>query len=277
MSHDTTVPAHARTLDVPGARLYHEVRGAGPLVVLVGAPMDATSFEPLAELLAVDHTVLTTDPRGINRSPVDDPEQDSTPEMRADDLARLVEHLDAGPAALLGSSGGAVSALALAQSRPDLAHTVIAHEPPLIELLPDRAERHAGNDEVIARWIAGDHVGSWRAFLDNANIVLPEDVFQAMFAQEPDPQTRADTDFQNRHMLRPTTYWRPDMSTLRSVRSRIVVGIGEESAGEICDRTSTALASALGVEPAMFPGGHLGFADDPAAFAARLRAVLYEV
>jgi pimeloyl-ACP methyl ester carboxylesterase len=72
----------ARTLEVPGARLYYEVRGNGPLLVLVGAPMDARSFGPLAGLLAGDYTVLTTDPRGINRSPVDDPEQDSTPQMR---------------------------------------------------------------------------------------------------------------------------------------------------------------------------------------------------
>ena len=135
----------ARTLEVPGARLYYEVRGQGPLVVLVGAPMDARSFGPLAELLAGDYTVLTTDPRGINRSPVDDPGQDSTPEMRADDLSRLVAWVDAGPAVVLGSSGGAVSALALVQAHPGQVRAVVAHEPPLIELLPDRAERHAGN------------------------------------------------------------------------------------------------------------------------------------
>src|SRR5215472_8248312 len=172
----------ARTLEVPGARLYYEVRGQGPLVVLVGAPMDARSFGPLAGLLADDYTVLTTDPRGINRSPVDDPGQDSTPQIRADDLFRLLTHLGAGPATALGSSGGAVTVLALAQAHPEQVYTVIAHEPPLIELLPDRAERHAGNEDVIARWLAGDHAGSWKAFLDNASIHLPEAMFEAMFA-----------------------------------------------------------------------------------------------
>ena len=53
-----------------------------------------------------------------------------------------------------------------------------------------------------------------------------------------------------------------------------MVGIGEESAGQLCDRTSRALAAALGIEPTMFPGGHIGFAEDPDGFAARLRAVL---
>src|SRR5215472_12609899 len=74
MTHASLAPT-ARTLEVPGARLYYEVRGQGPLVVLAGAPMDAGPFGPLAELLAADYTVLTTDPRGINRSPVDDPGQ----------------------------------------------------------------------------------------------------------------------------------------------------------------------------------------------------------
>jgi pimeloyl-ACP methyl ester carboxylesterase len=271
-----TSPATAETFEVPGASLYYEVRGAGPLVVLVGAPMDATPFAPLAELLAGDHTVLTTDPRGINRSPVDDRDQDSTPQLRGHDLSRLLAHLGASPAAVLGSSGGAVSVLALAQAHPEQVHTVIAHEPPLIELLPDRAERHAGNEDVIARWLAGDFAGSWQAFLDNADIDLPEGVFEAMFAAEPDPQTIADTTYQNTHMLRPTTHWQPDIDALRAAGTRIVVGIGETSAGQLCDRTSRALATELGIEPTMFPGGHTGFAEDPVGFAARLCSVLRE-
>jgi pimeloyl-ACP methyl ester carboxylesterase len=254
--------------------LYYEVRGRGPLVVLVGAPMDAGPFGPLADLLAGDYTVLTTDPRGINRSPVEDPDQDSTPEMRADDLSRLVACVDAGPAVVLGSSGGAVSALALVQAHPGQVHVVVAHEPPLIELLPDRAERHAGSEVVIARWLAGDYAGSRRAFLENADIQLPEGVFEAVFGGKPDAQAIADTTYQNTHMLRPTTRWRPDVAVLRSVAAQIVVGIGEGSAGQVCDRTSRALAAELGIEPTMFPGGHTGFAEDPSGFAGRLRSVL---
>lgn len=125
---ETPTPAATATLRVQGADLYHEVRGNGPLVALHAAPMDASSFGPLAELFAVDHTVLTSDPRGINRSSVEHTEQDVTPEMRANDLAALLRHVDAGPAVLFGSSGGAVSALALTQAHPGLVDTVIAHE-----------------------------------------------------------------------------------------------------------------------------------------------------
>jgi pimeloyl-ACP methyl ester carboxylesterase len=273
MTITATVPVTVQTLEVPGARLHYEVRGQGPLMVLVAAPMDATAFAPIADLLATDHTVLTTDPRGINRSPVDDPDQDSTPEMRADDLARLIEHVDAGPAAVLGSSGGAVSVLALAQAHPEQIHTVVAHEPPLLELLDDREQRHAQTEEIIAAHLAGDDEGALRLFLAAANITLPEGMIRGMVANR-DPQAVADERFQYLHMLRPTTRWRPDIAALRASTTRIVVGIGDESAGQLCDRTSTALAAALGIEPTMFPGDHVGFIGDPERFATRLRAVV---
>jgi pimeloyl-ACP methyl ester carboxylesterase len=269
----TTVPVTAATLEVPDASLYYEVRGDGPLVVLVGAPMDARSFAPLADLLAVDHTVLTTDPRGIFRSTVHDRDRDSTAEMRADDLARLIAHVDAGPAlAVLGSSGGAVSALALAQGHPERVQTVIAHEPPLLELLDDREQQRAATEDIIATHLAGDVKGAFLKFLANAGIHLPDEVVAAILPA--DPQSQADADFQYEHMIRPTTRFVPDIATLRDGPTRVVVGIGEESAGQLCDRTSRALAAALGTEPTMFPGDHIGFAEDPEAFAVRLRAVL---
>ncbi len=243
-------------------------------MVLVGAPMDARPFAALADLLATDHLVLTTDPRGINRSPVDHPDADSTPELRADDLARLITHLDAGPAVVLGSSGGAVSALALTQTRPDLVHTVVAHEPPLDELLEDRERLHELTEDIITTYFAGDPVGAARKFLAVANIHLPEEVFQHMFAAKRDAQQIADDDYQHAHMLRPTTRWRPDLSALRWGPTRVVVGIGTDSAGQLCDRTSHALAAALGTEPTMFPGDHIGFAGNPQAFATQLREVL---
>ncbi|NGO81639.1 alpha/beta hydrolase [Streptomyces sp. YC504] len=273
MTTDSSSTVTPRILEVPGARLHYEVRGRGqgPLIALVGAPMDAGAFAPLADLLAVDHTVLTTDPRGINRSVLDDPEQDSTPELRADDLSRLLSHLGAGPATVLGSSGGAVTALALAQAHPEQVHIVVAHEPPLVELLPEREKVHAETDEIIATYLAGDVIGAWTRFMAQANIALPEGAIEGMFGGERDPRQVADERRWFAHELRATTHWRPDLDALRSISARMVVGIGDDSDGEECDFTSRALAEALGIEPTRFPGGHTGFAEDPGAFATRLR------
>ncbi len=264
------------TLQVPGARLHFEVRGEGPLAVLVGAPMDATAFAPLADLLATDHTVLTTDPRGIHRSQVEAPEADSTPELRAEDLSALIAHVGAGPAVVFGSSGGAVTALALVQAHPEQVHTVIAHEPPLDELLADRDEQRARTEQCCLTYLAGDVVGAWTMFFDQANIAVPAEVVQHMFGGQRDPQVVADERFWFAHELRPSTWWQPDLAALREVPARVVIGLGEDSTGQSCDRTSRALASALGTEPTMFPGGHVGFVDAPDTFAGRLRAVLRE-
>ncbi|GAB4051852.1 alpha/beta fold hydrolase [Catellatospora paridis] len=274
MNDTSTVPVTTGTLEVPGAALHYEVRGAGPLVVLIGAPMDGRAFTPLAELGAADHLVLTTDPRGIFRSSVDDRDQDSTPRQRGDDLARLIAHLDAGPAVVLGSSGGAVSALALAETRPELVGTVIAHEPPLDELVEDRVQLREQTDDMIATYLGGDPRGAFAKFLKIANIELPPPVFEAIVGGERDEQSVADEHFQYAHMLLPTVSFIPDTAALRANGTRVVVGIGEDSTGQLCDRTSRALAAQLDIEPTMFPGDHFGFADDPAAFAVRLREVL---
>jgi len=262
------------TLAVPGARLYYELRGRGPLLAIVGAPMHSVPFAPLADLLALDHTVLTTDPRGHFGSVLDDPDADCVPEQRADDLARLLRHVDAGPATVLGSSGGAVTALALLQTHPELARTVVAHEPPLIPLLEDREQLAAANEESIAAFVSGDKLGAVRIFMANAGLVMPEEVFLQVFGGEKSPAEEASESFFYLHELRGTTDWVPDVDALRARASQLVIGIGETSAGQVCDRASRALGAELNVEPTIFPGGHGGFMEDPAKFAARLREVL---
>lgn len=262
------------TLVVPEAELYYEVRGSGPLLVLVGAPMDADSFAPLADLLANDYTVLTTDPRGIRRSTLN-PGGTSRPEQRADDLARLIRYVDAGPAVVLGSSGGAVTVLALAQEHLDVVRAVIAHEPPLDRLVEDGDELLAKSEKLMADYLAGDVVGAWQQFFRLANLGVPDQVVEMMFSGQRDPQQVASEQFWFSHEMRETITWTPDLDKLRT--ANVIVGIGEESTGQLCDRTSTALADQLGIEPTHFPGGHTGFADQPEQFAKALRAQLVEV
>ncbi len=158
---------------------------------------------------------------------------------------------------------------------PERVHTVIAHEPPLNELLNDREQLRAQTEDIITTHLSGDVRGAWKKFMILANINLPEGASEQMFGGERNPQEVADDHFQQAHMLRPTALWRPDLTALRSTTTRIVVGIGEESGGQLCERTSTALAAALGIEPTMFPGGHIDFAENPDGFATRLRAVLH--
>ncbi|MGW4351468.1 alpha/beta fold hydrolase [Nocardia sp. NPDC004582] len=270
----STAPVTSGTVAVPDGTIYYEVRGSGPLIALVGAPMDSGPFGALAELLASDHTVLCPDPRGHGRSTLTDTDKDSTPELRADDLARVITHIGQGAAVVLGSSGGAITGLALAIDRPELVSTLIAHEPPLRELLDNRAELKAKTDEIAAVYNTGDIIGAFRKFGEMTGLFMPEEMLRQMFGGERDPRSIASDDFFYRHELHTTSGWQPSLDALRATPTRVVIGIGDDSAGKFCDLTSRALGAELGIEPTFFPGGHAGFMEQPDAFAKRVREVI---
>src|SRR3954471_24572829 len=164
---DMTLPSTATThsVTVPGARLYYEVRGAGPLVLVIGSPMASADFASLADALAGDHTVVTYDPRGHANSTIDNPDEDSTAESRADDIAAILDDLGAQSADVFGSSGGAVTGLTLVTRHPGRVRTLVAHEPPLLELLPDAAAQRANTDAIIDTFhTAGVHA-AWYQFM----------------------------------------------------------------------------------------------------------------
>jgi len=77
------------------------------------------------------------------------------------------------------------------------------------------------------------------------------------------------------------THYEHDFEALRAAPTRIVIGVGAESEGEMAHRAGVAVAERLGTEPVTFPSHHGGFLDgdfgmkgDPDAFAVTLRQVL---
>src|SRR3954466_11407375 len=135
--------AVTHTREGPGAVLRYDVResepAGGPVLVMIGSPMGAAGFTTLAGYFT-DHTVVTYDPRGVERSERMDPNVAVTPEVHAADVAAVIEAVGGGPVDVFGSSGGAVSALALVAAPPDLARVLVAHEPPAVSMLPDAEE-----------------------------------------------------------------------------------------------------------------------------------------
>ncbi|WP_135453128.1 alpha/beta hydrolase [Mycobacterium sp. DL99] len=270
MTASTSLSTH--TVSVPGARLHYEVRGTGPLLLILGAPMAAAEFAPLAHALAGNHTVVTADPRGVAASSVDDPDQDSTPELRADDAAAILDDLGATSADVFGSSGGAVTGLALIARHPGRVGTLVAHEPPLLELLPDAAEQRAATEDIIATFNRDGMFAAWGKFMANAGFDVPAGAPQMPEMAEPSDQELRDAAHFFNHELRSTTRFRPDVQALK--RGQVVVGLGEESGHLLTQRTTVALADLLGARPVMFPGDHGGFMGAPGAFADVLRRVL---
>ena len=280
-----------RTLEVPGAFLTHDVRsgaaGAAPVLLLIGSPMGAAGFGTLAGYFP-DRTVVTYDPRGVERSRRTDGAATTTPEEHADDLSRLVAALDAGPVDLFASSGGAINALALVARRPEQVRTLVAHEPPAAALVPDHefalaacrkifdTYQRSGPGAGMAEFIAiVTHKGPIGAdYLDRP---APD---PAMFGFPTEDDGSRDDVLLGQNLL-PCTHFEPDVDALRAASTRIVLAAGAESEGELADGGAHAVAERLGTTPVVFPSHHGGFlggehgqTGEPEAFAARLREVL---
>src|SRR5918997_1348192 len=131
-------------LETAEVDVVYDVRGplptadGRPPLFMIAQPMDASGFGPLASHFP-DRTVVTYDPRGLGRSTRKDGRVENVPTVQAEDVHAVIEALGAGPVEMFASSGGAVAALALVAAHPDDVTILVAHEPPLIPVLPDAA------------------------------------------------------------------------------------------------------------------------------------------
>jgi pimeloyl-ACP methyl ester carboxylesterase len=258
-----------------------------PPLFMIGQPMDASGFATLASYFA-DRTVVTYDARGLGRSTRKDGRVDHAPAVQADDVHAVIEALGVGPVETFASSGGAVTALALVAAYPTDVITLVAHEPPLIPVLPDAeaAERARagvrdayeakGSSAGMAAFIA---LTSWRGeFTDDYFAQPPPD--PALFGMPTEDDGSRDDPLLSDRSWAVSSY-RPDLDALAAAPTRIVIAVGEESQGTFTGRTAEATAELLGQRPTVFPshhggflGGEFGYAGQPEAFARRLRDVL---
>jgi pimeloyl-ACP methyl ester carboxylesterase len=258
-----------------------------PPLVMIGQPMDASGFNTLASHFP-DRTVVTYDPRGLGRSTRKDGRVDNSPTVQAGDVHAIIDALGVGPVDMVASSGGAVTALALVAAYPNDVITLVAHEPPLIPVLPDAAAAERaragfrdayearGSNAGMAAFIA---MTSWQGeFTDDYFAQPAPDPAQFGMPTE-DDGSRGDPLLSDRSWA--VTSYRPDVDALAAASTRVVIAVGEESFGTFTGRTSVATAELLGQQATVFPshhggfvGGESGYAGQPEAFARKLREVL---
>jgi clorobiocin biosynthesis protein CloN7 len=261
------------SLEVPGARLYYEVRGSGPALMLVGHPMGSSGFAPIAPLLAEEFTVVTYDPRGFARSTIDDSDQDAEPDLLCDDVRRVLEAVGAVPAHVFGSSGGAVTALALVSHYPGHVATLIAHEPPVALFLPDAEEARAEMYKIYDTYRDSGISAAWQRFSSFTGMNMSPRAGDAGL-QPPSAEAVATSARFFSHGLLPIALYAPDFTALQAAPTRVIVAGGTTSKGEFAQRTAVALAQRLGTPLVDFPGGHAGFVSESKEFADVLRHTL---
>jgi pimeloyl-ACP methyl ester carboxylesterase len=281
----------SHTLDVPGAVLHYDVRSndssTEPVLLLIGSPMGADGFVTLAGHFT-DRTVVTYDPRAGGRSQRTDGASETTVDEHADDLHRLISALGAGPVDIFATSGGATNALALVAKHPEQVRTLVAHEPPASQELPDREPVLAASTDIHDTYL---HSGFGPAMAKFIALVSYQGPIPADYADQPAPDPAMfglpteDDGARNDPLVGQNmisgSHYQHDFDALRVASTRIVVGVGAESGQMIPGRAAVAVAERLGTTPVTFPGGHDGFlggeygrTGDPDAFATTLRKVL---
>ncbi len=287
----TAVAPTTSTLRASGATLTYDVRtvdgSSHPPLMLIGSPMGAGGFVTLSSHFT-DRTVLTYDPRGVERSIKDEPTSQSTPDQHADDVHRVIRAAGLGQVDLFASSGGAINALALVAAHPDDVRLLVAHEPPLAALVPD-SQAALAVCRAVAQTYQQRGFGAGMAHF--ISVVMHQGPFTDEIAAQPgpDPQmfgmpaeddgSRTDA-LLHQNMVTSTAY-RPDIEALRAAPTRIVIAVGAESGAALARRGGEAVAALLGQPAVEFPSDHGGFlggeygqTGDPDAFAAKLREVL---
>ncbi|QVQ51221.1 alpha/beta hydrolase [Spiractinospora alimapuensis] len=296
MAIDSSGADRSTTIEVPGAHLYYEARGAGPLLLLIpGGPQDAGVFTDLAGELAHSYTVVSYDPRGNSRSPLTGEWTDQDVDLHADDAARLITAVGMGPAHVLGTSGGGQIGLSLAARHPESVRSLLAHEPACALMLDDPSEALAADHAVYDTYLRhGVDAAMAKFFRDNA-LDDPDSGETATATategeeegeQEPDALSAEDVATFERiagnfeyflaHGLLPLSTYQPDVARLRNGPVPVVVGLGEDSQGQLIDEIGRALAAALDVTPVIFPGDHVGYGPHAAEFARVVERVLAE-
>ncbi|MDK0523581.1 alpha/beta hydrolase [Streptomyces sp. ML-6] len=310
---DRLAPDRAGHLEVPGATLYHEVRGEGPLLLLLpGGSADAGIYDRMAARLADRWTVATLDPRGYSRSLLDGGPAEQRVAVQSEDAYRLIELLapGGGPVSVFGASSGAIVALDLLARHPERLHRVVAHEPPLVELLPDPERgrrlfasvrdsfRDGGVAAALATMTEGLMDPDEAPALDEPPVPDEAQAPDAPPVQgtttaaktgraaEPVEQTVREAEAVQRmhanlpmfleHVLCSFSGHTLDLEALARGGGKLVVGIGEESGTLLTAVPASRLADRAGGRLVEFPGGHTGSSEHPEAFAARLRSVLLD-
>jgi pimeloyl-ACP methyl ester carboxylesterase len=271
------------TLKVPGATLYYEVRGSGPvLLCITGGPTDAGMFTDLAGRLAERYTVVTYDQRGHSRSTLDSEPEDIPVALHADDAAAVLGAVGTEPAYVYGNSGGGTIGLELVVRHSGLVRTLVAHETFLMELLPDAARWRSEFDDIAELYRTEGvmaAMGRFGAIVEEGGPRYSEEMQQAPptpEAQEMMGRMAGNFDLFIAYELQLNGGYVPDLDALRHAPTRIVSAAGENSGEQAARRSAIALAERLGIPVTHLPGAHGGWGSDPQEFADRLHQVFQE-
>jgi len=263
-------------IEVSGVRLYYEMYGGGPLVLFIsGTTSDAGQFERVARLLADEFTVVTYDRRGNSRSSSFPAGRNETSmDEQADDAAGLIRALDLGPAAVFGTSGGAVILLNLLLRHPEVLRGAMVHEPSLVPVVSN-AEEVAAMIKLITEdsSVKAHPRGTMELF-------LRQNIGAANFENlVPELRERMLGNAEVTFFIELAAFssYVPDAKALADVEVPVQVVAGADSRGAYYYEAAEWAAKQLGTKLQEIPGAHTPYFDRPKEMVQAIRPFLRRV
>ncbi len=255
-------------LDLEDTRLYYEVRGSGPALLLIhGVVVDAWLYERTAQLLARHFRVITYDRRGVSRS-VSKAGARFDMDAQVSDALALLDALGIERAAICGASAGAIVGIGVLRCAPARVERLVLYEPPFASLLEDGAAWVAEMKDLIKR----------RRF-NTATLHFLESIGEPDPRAEEKPQEVSLREMGNlSHFLQAefSVFMdeKPDFALCRQYQDKVIVAIGDRGSELPYARGARLFAEQVGIKPVYFPGGHNCPSELPREFAVNLLGTL---
>lgn len=268
-------PARTGHHHVNGTSIYAEVRGVGPVVLLISAVCeDAEVFRAVAERLT-GFTVVTYDHRGTSRSGREDwPACGAS--QHAGDAAELLRVLDLHDVTVFGAGTGGIVGLELAIRNPELVRTALLYEPGYFGLTDDGRRLQDVVCRTVDNYLASspeDWAGA-AAVLGQASAECTEDASRGFFEPPPGKQW-----YTERRDLNAEAFVKNDIRLGAEMPDEDAVAncpvdlrIASGTAGHaVFHDVATVLASIRGTMLDVVPGSGHSFHYDPDAMANYIR------
>lgn len=250
--------------EVDGGKLYYEVAGSGPTIVLIHDELlHGESWNAQVSEFSKDYRVVRYDRRGYGRSPAS-----TAPYSDSDDLLAVLQAVDAGHAALMASSDGAGLAIDFAADHPDMVDALVLSGPTLDGLgysahFIRRFQANLGPDRQVsvAKWVEDS------CLVAPANRAARERV-RALLTANPQNVSRE----QHRYARIPE---RDAAASLSEVRAPTMILVGAEDMPDVHAHAGAIEAAISGSQRVVVPdAGHLPHLEQPKAFNDAVRQYL---
>lgn len=264
------------SVPVKNATIYYKIYNEGNpiLLMITGGTGDADSYENIIPNFIDHYTIVTYDRRGYTRSPIDHI-SDHEPidiETQSEDVSALIRSITHQPVVVFGSSLGAVIAIDLVMRYPDLVSKVIAHEPPLVGLIPDE-EKKGKAPEILENEHPFEAI---RRFTASFGMVPTELTGQSgrPVTEESRKRKTANAKFFLEHESDGVNKYKPDLVKLKAIVPKTVFMAGKESKGNFLYAIAIKTAIEYGIPFYEMPGHHVGYAQYPKEFSKELIDIL---